>query len=102
MTEVLITGAGGFIGSWVCQKFVERGFKVRALCRYTSSNSIGWLENYKYKNEIRFFFGDIVDKNVAKKAVPEMTKTWPLIGNHSLSSRILCKYKYLWIFKLFK
>lgn len=71
MTEVLITGAGGFIGSWVCQKFLERGFKVRALCRYTSSNSVGWLENYKYKNDINFFFGDIVDKNVAKKAIPE-------------------------------
>ena len=71
MSEVLITGAGGFIGSWVCQKFVERGYKVRALCRYTSSNSIGWLENYQHKDEIRFFFGDIVDKNVAKKAIPE-------------------------------
>ena len=70
MSEVLITGAGGFIGSWVCQKFVERGFQVRALCRYTSSNSIGWLEHYKNKKDINFFFGDIVDKNVARKAIP--------------------------------
>ena len=71
MTEVLITGAGGFIGSWVCQKFLERGFKVRALCRYTSSKSLGWLENYKNKNDIHFFFGDIVDKDIARKAIPE-------------------------------
>ena len=71
MTEVLVTGAGGFIGSWVCQKLVDRGFKVRALCRYTSSNSIGWLESYENKSDINFFFGDITDKNVAKKAIPE-------------------------------
>ena len=72
MTEVLVTGAGGFIGSWVCQKLVDRGFKVRALCRYTSSNSIGWLESYENKKDINYFFGDITDKNIAKKAIPNM------------------------------
>ena len=59
MNEVLVTGAGGFIGSWVCQKLIENGFKVRALCRYTSSNSIGWLDHYKNKNNqifIEVFF----------------------------------------------
>ncbi len=70
MDEVLVTGAGGFIGSWVCQKLIENGFRVRALCRYTSSNSIGWLDHYKNKNKIEFFFGDITDKNIAKKAIP--------------------------------
>ena len=71
MDEVLVTGAGGFIGSWVCQKLIENGFEVRALCRYTSTNSIGWLQHYKNKNNIQFFFGDITDKNIAKKAIPQ-------------------------------
>ncbi len=71
MTEILVTGAGGFIGSWVCQKLLERGFQVRALCRYTSTNSIGWLDSLEKKDNLKLFFGDITDKNVAKQAIPE-------------------------------
>ena len=61
--KILIVGAGGFIGSWVCQKLLERGFKVRALCRYTSLNSIGWLESYENKRDINYFFIGIVKTN---------------------------------------
>ena len=56
MTEILVTGAGGFIGSTVCQQLVNKGFKVRALCRYSSKNSIGWLDEYEKKDEIKYFF----------------------------------------------
>ena len=71
MNSVLVTGAGGFIGSWVCQKLVERGYEVSALIRYTSTKSVGWLSNYNRKEEIKIFYGDICDKTIAKKAIPE-------------------------------
>ena len=44
MKKILITGAGGFIGSHLTQKLVKNGFKVTALFRYNSSNSRGWLD----------------------------------------------------------
>lgn len=71
MTEILVTGAGGFIGSTVCQRLVNQGYKVRALCRYSSRNHIGWLDEYEKKDKIKYIFGDIRDPSVANKAIPE-------------------------------
>ena len=57
--SVLVTGAGGFIGSHLAEKCVESGYKVRAFIRYDSRNSWGWLEDSKYKQNIEIFAGDI-------------------------------------------
>lgn len=59
--KVLITGAGGFIGSALCERCVELGFRVRAFLHYNSRNSRGWLEWSEYKDEIEFISGDIRD-----------------------------------------
>jgi NAD dependent epimerase/dehydratase len=59
--NVLVTGAGGFIGSHLAEKCVELGYKVRAFIRYNSRNSWGWLEDSKYKQDIEIFAGDIRD-----------------------------------------
>jgi len=40
MTEVLVTGANGFVGSTLCSKLVERGDHVRALIRPTSDRAL--------------------------------------------------------------
>ncbi len=42
--RLLITGAGGFIGSHLAQRLVELGASVRALVRYNSRNDWGLLE----------------------------------------------------------
>jgi NAD dependent epimerase/dehydratase len=42
--SVLVTGAGGFIGSHLVERLVERGFAVRALVHYNSRNDRGWLD----------------------------------------------------------
>lgn len=42
--KVLVTGAGGFIGSHLCETLVAAGASVRALVRYSSHGSIGNLE----------------------------------------------------------
>src|SRR5205807_6247667 len=39
--QVLVTGAGGFIGSHLCEKLVELGADVRAFCEYNSLGSWG-------------------------------------------------------------
>ena len=41
--KVLVTGAGGFIGSHLTDRLVREGADVRAFVRYTSSGSPGLL-----------------------------------------------------------
>jgi nucleoside-diphosphate-sugar epimerase len=38
--HALVTGANGFVGSWLCRKLVERGDAVRGLVRATSDLSL--------------------------------------------------------------
>jgi FlaA1/EpsC-like NDP-sugar epimerase len=42
-SSVLITGAGGFIGSHLVEELLKLGTNVRALVRYTSGGNLGNL-----------------------------------------------------------
>ena len=56
--KVLITGAGGFIGSHVVMYFVDRGYQVHALIKYNSGSNIGHLSELskgKRENKISFW-----------------------------------------------
>lgn len=61
MKTILITGAGGFIGSHLAERAVSLGFRVRALVRYNSRGSWGWLEESECKDGIEVIAGDIRD-----------------------------------------
>jgi dTDP-glucose 4,6-dehydratase len=69
--RVLVTGAGGFIGSHLTERLVELGYDVRAFVRYNSSNSYGWLDYLQpgMKSQIEVFAGDIRDPYGVKKAM---------------------------------
>jgi len=67
--RVLVTGAGGFIGSHLVEKLVECGAQVRAFVRYNSKNLWGWLETSPVCQEIQIFTGDLRDFDSVKKAV---------------------------------
>ncbi len=69
MYKVLVTGAGGFIGSHLCDALVEKGYEVRAFVRYNSRNFWGWIENSLYKSRIEVVVGDIRDYDSVKDAV---------------------------------
>ena len=58
---VLVTGAGGFIGSHVVERLVGRGARTRALVEYNSDNAWGWLEQSSVREEVDVFLGDVRD-----------------------------------------
>ncbi len=58
---MLVTGAGGFIGSHLVERLVELGADVRALVRYTSTGHSGWLDSSPVKGDVHIVLGDIRD-----------------------------------------
>ncbi|MBN2734988.1 MAG: SDR family NAD(P)-dependent oxidoreductase [Methanomicrobiaceae archaeon] len=69
--KVLVTGAGGFIGSHLVDKLVTMGADVTAFVHYNSKNDWGMLEeNYSDKDcKISVTMGDIADGFAVDDAV---------------------------------
>lgn len=69
--RVLITGAGGFIGSHLVDELVNKGADVTAFVHYNSRNDWGMLEGrYSDKTEnLTVIAGDVTDALFVKKAV---------------------------------
>lgn len=67
--KILVTGAGGFIGSHLVERLVELGGEVRAFLRYNSRNHWGWLESSPCKENVEIYLGDIRDYDSVKRAV---------------------------------
>lgn len=58
---VLVTGAGGFIGSNLTERLVAAGARTRGLVHYNSANSWGWLDHSPVKSEVEVVLGDLCD-----------------------------------------
>ena len=69
--SVLLTGAGGFIGSHLTEHLVELGANVKAFVRYNSRNDWGMLELLPKKDkldEIEIIMGDLKDADAVRHA----------------------------------
>lgn len=71
MSKVLVTGAGGFIGSHLTELLVSQGYEVRAFVHYNSLGTWGWIDTFpkEIKDHIEIFAGDIRDPNGVKDAM---------------------------------
>ena len=67
---VLVTGAGGFIGSRLCERLIETGASVRAFVRYTSRAEIGLLKLLPAEilQRIEIIRGDLRDFSAVEQA----------------------------------
>ncbi|MBV8318600.1 MAG: SDR family NAD(P)-dependent oxidoreductase [Planctomycetaceae bacterium] len=68
---VLVTGAGGFIGSHLAERLVRDGHRVRALVRYNGRDDRGQLDRLapEVQSEIEVHRGDLKDPEAVRKAV---------------------------------
>lgn len=69
--KVLVTGAGGFIGSHLVDELVKKGADVTAFVHYNARNDWGMLEGrYSDKTEnLTVIAGDVTDALFVRKAV---------------------------------
>ncbi len=66
---VLVTGAGGFIGSHLAERLVEEGARVRAMIHYNALGRAGWLDASKLRSQMEILAGDITDPDSVRNAV---------------------------------
>jgi NAD dependent epimerase/dehydratase len=67
--KVVVTGAGGFIGSHLVERLAADGAEVTAFVRYTSLNGAGFLDGASAAQPIRVRSGDITDLETVRSVV---------------------------------
>jgi NAD dependent epimerase/dehydratase len=67
--RVLVTGAGGFIGSHLAEWLVEQGATVRAMVHYNALGTWGWLDHSPRRKDLDVVAGDITDAESVRQAV---------------------------------
>jgi NAD dependent epimerase/dehydratase len=72
--RVLVTGAGGFIGSHLVEHLVRAGARVRAFVRYNSRNDHGRLEDCEPQllREVEIFTGDLANPEAVLGGVADV------------------------------
>lgn len=67
---VLVTGAGGFIGSRLVEALAGRGARVRAFVRYNSRGNVGLLKTLPpaVQDRVEIIMGDLRDEDALEKA----------------------------------
>jgi dTDP-glucose 4,6-dehydratase len=69
--QVLVTGAGGFIGSHLVELLVQRGARVRGFVRYTSRGDAGWLDRLDpaVRGQVEVHAGDLTNPEAVAGAL---------------------------------
>jgi dTDP-glucose 4,6-dehydratase len=69
--RVLVTGAGGFIGSHLTERLVELDANVRALVHYNALGMWGWLDQSPLSDSMEVISGDVTDRDSVQQAMQD-------------------------------
>jgi NAD dependent epimerase/dehydratase len=67
--RVLVTGAGGFVGSHLTERLVRAGGRVRAMVHYNALGSWGWLDQSPVRGDIDVIASDLADRDSVVRAM---------------------------------
>jgi NAD dependent epimerase/dehydratase len=67
--SVLVTGAGGFIGSHLAEALVRAGARTRAMVHYNGAGRRGWLDGSDLRDDMEIVAGDIREADSVRSAL---------------------------------
>lgn len=70
--RVLVTGAGGFIGSHLTERLVALGAQVRTFVHYNALGTWGWLGQSPARSALQVIMGDICDRDSVREAMQDV------------------------------
>lgn len=76
--KVLVTGAGGFIGSHLAERLASEGAEVCAMVHYNALGRFGWLDGSPMLERMHVVGGDIADRDSVTQAVAGMDTVFHL------------------------
>lgn len=96
--RVLVTGAGGFIGSHLTEYLINHGAAVRAFLRYTSGGSYGQLDELSedIKDKLEIYKGEVREFDSVKGAMKNIDVVF------NLAALIGIPYSYQHPFEVFE
>jgi NAD dependent epimerase/dehydratase len=93
--RVLVTGAGGFIGSHLCERLAAEGASVRALVHYNARGSWGWLDDSPCRRDVDVVAGDICDNECVRRAMDGTTVVFHLAALIAIPYSYIAPLSYL-------
>jgi nucleoside-diphosphate-sugar epimerase len=72
--RVLVTGATGFIGSFVANALLDKGYEVRCLVRTTSN--LHWIADM----DVECYYGSLFDKGSLREGLKEVDYVYHIAG----------------------
>ncbi len=67
--RVLVTGAGGFIGSHLTERLVQLGATTKAFVHYNALGRAGWLDDSPVREDVEIVAGDLCDPESVRNAM---------------------------------